>query len=252
VNAFCSSCGQPVPLGASFCGGCGTPIGNAAAPVRKKTHNLAILSVLIAVSGLVAYTLLRVHRETETAKVETMLPDRQELLFTKRCQDVLSAEGIDVQCRADADRRLLIITGPKLTRASALKFMTTQRRAAENAGFDTISFWNGKKLPDHVYTEDFLVNPEKLAKEEGDQLGRYAFAKKCEDAFLDIGYDLKCVDDEANRALLIVGKPVNRVFVHQIVQTFKQDDLKRLGFRSLKFWNGETFSSYSEVYDVTR
>ena len=95
-------------------------------------------------------------------------------------------------------------------------------------------------------------SPEGKLKEETGNLKRYIFAKKCEDAFLDIGYDLKCLDDETGKKLMIVGSPVNRVFVHKVASTFHPNDLKRMGFRTLEFWNGAMFSSYSETFDLGR
>lgn len=91
---------------------------------------------------------------------------------------------------------------------------------------------------------------EGKAKEEGGKIARYVYATKCENVFLDMGYDLKCTAVESDKTLLIVGTPVNRVFVHQLLRTLDVNNLKRLGFRTLTFTNGEVFSNYSETYST--
>jgi hypothetical protein len=105
---------------------------------------------------------------TAPTKLEAISSDPRGQLFTKHCRDLLSVKGTDVPCRAEADRRVLIITSPRLTHISALKFMSTQRRAVQDAGFDTISFWNGKKLPDAVYAENFVVDLDRAAQQVRD------------------------------------------------------------------------------------
>jgi hypothetical protein len=93
-------------------------------------------------------------------------------------------------------------------------------------------------------------SPEGKAREEGGKIARYVYATKCENVFLDMGYDLKCSAVESDKTLMIVGAPVNRVFVHQLLRTLDMKNLKRLGLRTLMFTNGEAFSNYSETYST--
>jgi hypothetical protein len=92
-------------------------------------------------------------------------------------------------------------------------------------------------------------SPKGKARAEAEQFRRYEYSKKCENVFLDLGYDIRCVADE--NTLMVIGKPVNRVFVHQMSRLLDGKTLKSLGFKTLKFWNGSTFSSYDETFDVT-
>lgn len=198
MDAFCSACGQPVAQGTAFCGRCGAPVNIARADAatqdvstgvagaKRKTNKLVVVAVVVLISGLVG-SILHVDLHTARANTETRPQDQhgrpnsvdpRVQLFIKRCEGALSAEGMNVQCRADENRRTLIVTSPALTPASALKFIGSQRKAAEDVGFETISFWNGKKAPDHVYTENFDVNPKKAeaarkaAKEASERLAK--------------------------------------------------------------------------------
>jgi hypothetical protein len=79
--------------------------------------------------------------------------------FAKHCEDAFSGT---VQCRiADVSRGLLTITGHSLTQDTAQTFLARQHSAAKKAGFETIRFWNGRRLPDVVFLEDFKVNKPK-------------------------------------------------------------------------------------------
>jgi hypothetical protein len=92
----------------------------------------------------------------ESVKPVETPPEMQT--FANHCESMFSE---NVQCRADGSRRLLTVTGQDVTRASAVKFMNRERKAAKSAGFELISFWNGKTLPDKVFAEDFPVDKPK-------------------------------------------------------------------------------------------
>lgn len=100
---------------------------------------------------------------------------------------------------------------------------------------------------------------EKAAREkaqlnaDAQKTAHYLLARSLESSFLDHGIDVKCEVAETDQTLMIVGEPVNRVFVHQFMRSPTIKSLRSAGLKTISFWNGHQLTGiYTEKYDITR
>jgi hypothetical protein len=96
--------------------------------------------------------------------------------------------------------------------------------------------------------------PPITAKERHEREVRNGAVATLESTLLDGGFDVHVgiVGDRGgdNRHLLIVGEPVNRVFIHNIIGPGLRRSLKRDGFIKITFMTSTTLTGWVGEYDV--
>lgn len=83
------------------------------------------------------------------------------VLYAENCEKVFLDHGFDVQCVADDERRMLIITGPSVNRVFAHQFFMVRgaAKALRESGFSTVRFSNDKSgFSSEYYSQEFDVS----------------------------------------------------------------------------------------------
>lgn len=76
------------------------------------------------------------------------------------------------------------------------------------------------------------------------------FARRLESAFLDMGYDVRVtLISDNDRHMMILGSPVNRVFIHQLMTPLFRAELREAGFTEVTL--GTSWWNPIAVYNVS-